>query len=269
VALILTFGPISGGHFNPAVTWQMPRKGVFLGRRFRVTSRHRSPEPSSASPQPTLCSASRCSLPRATWLGTLSWPRFFPWPRNFDRVARAQEHRQVLPLAEMPQRLANGCYAVRPWALFRWPPHGPDRTTIGPKQLSCPSTTVTHFHSPEDSHPIFLSFNFFLGCRFFSWSLPRTLRGGVCWPRGASIDVVVALVDLARAVLPLRSLKIAVAILLFAFGLYHLLRPAQPRLSRRVCGKLIRWVLTVLTSARLRKTNSPSFCDQGQSIARA
>ena len=40
----------------------------------------------------------------------------------------------------------------------------------------------------------------------------------------AAIGVVVALAGLVRAVLPLRSLKIGVAITLFAFGVYHLLR---------------------------------------------
>jgi len=45
----------------------------------------------------------------------------------------------------------------------------------------------------------------------------------------AAIGVVVALAGLFQAVLPLRSLKIAVAVVLFAFGFYHLLRHRHPR----------------------------------------
>jgi len=41
--------------------------------------------------------------------------------------------------------------------------------------------------------------------------------------------VVVALARLAQVVLPLRSLKIGVAVILFAFGLYRLLRHRHPR----------------------------------------
>jgi len=41
--------------------------------------------------------------------------------------------------------------------------------------------------------------------------------------------VVVALAGLFQAVLPLRSLKIGVAVVLFAFGFYHLLRHRHPR----------------------------------------
>ena len=44
-----------------------------------------------------------------------------------------------------------------------------------------------------------------------------------------AIGVVVALAELVQAVLPLRSLKIGVAVILFAFGLYHLLRHRHPR----------------------------------------
>jgi len=45
----------------------------------------------------------------------------------------------------------------------------------------------------------------------------------------AAIGVVVAVAGLARAVLPLRTLKIVVAVILFAFGFYHLLRHRHPR----------------------------------------
>ena len=44
-----------------------------------------------------------------------------------------------------------------------------------------------------------------------------------------AIGVVVALARLVQAVLPLRSLKIGVAVILFAFGLYRLLRHRHPR----------------------------------------
>ena len=44
-----------------------------------------------------------------------------------------------------------------------------------------------------------------------------------------AIGVVVALAGLFQAVLPLRSLKIAVAVVLFAFGFCHLLRHRHPR----------------------------------------
>ena len=44
-----------------------------------------------------------------------------------------------------------------------------------------------------------------------------------------AIGVVVALARLVQAVVPLRSLKIGVAVILFAFGLYRLLRHRHPR----------------------------------------
>jgi hypothetical protein len=44
-----------------------------------------------------------------------------------------------------------------------------------------------------------------------------------------AIGAVVALAGLAQAVLPFRSLKIGVAVILFAFGFYHLLRHRHPR----------------------------------------
>ena len=44
-----------------------------------------------------------------------------------------------------------------------------------------------------------------------------------------AIGVVVALARLAQVVLPLRSMKIGVAVILFAFGLYRLLRHRHPR----------------------------------------
>jgi len=44
-----------------------------------------------------------------------------------------------------------------------------------------------------------------------------------------SIGVVVALAGLAQTVLPMRSLKIGAAVMLFAFGCYHLLRHRHPR----------------------------------------
>ncbi|HUI41125.1 MAG TPA: hypothetical protein VL523_04065 [Terriglobia bacterium] len=44
-----------------------------------------------------------------------------------------------------------------------------------------------------------------------------------------AIGVVVALAGLVQAVLPLRSLKIGVAVILLALGFYHLLRHRHPR----------------------------------------
>ena len=44
-----------------------------------------------------------------------------------------------------------------------------------------------------------------------------------------AIGAVVALAGLAQEVLPLHSLKIGVAVILFAFGCYHLLRHRHPR----------------------------------------
>src|SRR5215469_14508382 len=44
-----------------------------------------------------------------------------------------------------------------------------------------------------------------------------------------AIGAVVALAGLAQTVLPLRSLKIGVAVILFVFGCYHLLRHRHPR----------------------------------------
>ena len=44
-----------------------------------------------------------------------------------------------------------------------------------------------------------------------------------------AIGVVVALAGLFQAMLPLRSVKIGVAVILFAFGFYHLLRHRHPR----------------------------------------
>jgi hypothetical protein len=44
-----------------------------------------------------------------------------------------------------------------------------------------------------------------------------------------AIAVVVALAGLVQAVLPMRSLKIGVAVILFAFGVYRLLRHRHPR----------------------------------------
>ena len=44
-----------------------------------------------------------------------------------------------------------------------------------------------------------------------------------------AIGVMVALAGLVQAVLPLRSVKMGVAVILFAFGFYHLLRHRHPR----------------------------------------
>jgi hypothetical protein len=44
-----------------------------------------------------------------------------------------------------------------------------------------------------------------------------------------SVSLVVALAGLVQAILPLSALKIAVAVILFAFGFYHLLRHRHPR----------------------------------------
>jgi glycerol uptake facilitator-like aquaporin len=48
VALILTFGPISGGHLIPWSPWRMPRKVGFPGRKFQATFQHKSREPLQA-----------------------------------------------------------------------------------------------------------------------------------------------------------------------------------------------------------------------------
>jgi hypothetical protein len=58
-----------------------------------------------------------------------------------------------------------------------------------------------------------------------------------------AIGVVVALAGLFQAVLPLRSLKIGVAVFLFAFGFYHLLRHRHPRYGGMQVGfgDLIVW----------------------------
>ena len=51
-----------------------------------------------------------------------------------------------------------------------------------------------------------------------------------------AIGVVVALAGLVQAVLPLRSLKIGVAVILFALGFYHLLRHRHPRFGGMQVG---------------------------------
>ncbi len=54
VALILTFGPISGAHFNPAVTLaDAVQGGLRRGRTCRRTSRPSSSAPSPGSPPRT------------------------------------------------------------------------------------------------------------------------------------------------------------------------------------------------------------------------
>jgi hypothetical protein len=53
--------------------------------------------------------------------------------------------------------------------------------------------------------------------------------GPITLGHALAIGVVVALAGLVQAVLPLRSLKIGVAVMLFAFGLYRLLRHRHPR----------------------------------------
>ena len=51
VALILTFGPISGAHFNPAVTLSIAWQGGLPWREVPAyLARASSPEPSRASP---------------------------------------------------------------------------------------------------------------------------------------------------------------------------------------------------------------------------
>ena len=59
----------------------------------------------------------------------------------------------------------------------------------------------------------------------------------------AAIGVVVALAGLFQAVLPLRGLKVGVAVVLFAFGFYHLLRHRHPRFGGMQVGfgDLIIW----------------------------
>jgi hypothetical protein len=51
-----------------------------------------------------------------------------------------------------------------------------------------------------------------------------------------AIGVVVALAGLLQAVLPLRSLKIGVAVILLALGFYHLLRHRHPRFGGMQVG---------------------------------
>ena len=51
----------------------------------------------------------------------------------------------------------------------------------------------------------------------------------ICVGHAVAIGVVVALAGLVQAMLPLRSVKIGVAVILFAFGFYHLLRHRHPR----------------------------------------
>jgi hypothetical protein len=51
-----------------------------------------------------------------------------------------------------------------------------------------------------------------------------------------AIGVVVTLAGLVQAVLPLRGLKIGVAVILFAFGLYRLLRHRHPRYGGMLVG---------------------------------
>ena len=51
-----------------------------------------------------------------------------------------------------------------------------------------------------------------------------------------AIGVVVVLAGLFQAALPLRSLKIGVAVVLFAFGFYHLLRHRHPRFGGMQVG---------------------------------
>ncbi|MFB3923811.1 MAG: hypothetical protein ACE145_18970 [Terriglobia bacterium] len=53
--------------------------------------------------------------------------------------------------------------------------------------------------------------------------------GPITVGHAAAIGVVVALAGLIQAVLPLRTLKIGVAVILFAFGIYRLLRHRHPR----------------------------------------
>src|SRR5437773_3811452 len=51
-----------------------------------------------------------------------------------------------------------------------------------------------------------------------------------------AIGVMVALAGLVQAVLPLRSLKIGVAVILFAFGFYHLFHHRHPRFGGMQVG---------------------------------
>ena len=57
------------------------------------------------------------------------------------------------------------------------------------------------------------------------WRALLPIAGG----HGLAIGAVVALAGLVQAVVPLSTLKISVAIILFAFGLYRLLRNRHPR----------------------------------------
>ncbi len=53
--------------------------------------------------------------------------------------------------------------------------------------------------------------------------------GPISLGHALSISVVIALASLVEAMLPLRTVKVGVAVVLFGFGLYHLLRHRHPR----------------------------------------
>ncbi len=53
--------------------------------------------------------------------------------------------------------------------------------------------------------------------------------GPISLGHALSISVVIALAGLVEAMLPLRTVKVGVAVVLFGFGLYHLLRHRHPR----------------------------------------
>ncbi len=75
VALILTFGPISGAHFNPAVTLADASQGGLPWREVPAYSARRCWAPLPASPSPTSCSSSRrsSSPPSTAATGSRSW----------------------------------------------------------------------------------------------------------------------------------------------------------------------------------------------------
>jgi hypothetical protein len=66
VALILTFGPVSGAHFNPAVTLAEAWQGGLAVVTSSPTSPPSSEEASPASPLPTPCLGSPSSPGRCT-----------------------------------------------------------------------------------------------------------------------------------------------------------------------------------------------------------
>jgi hypothetical protein len=68
-----------------------------------------------------------------------------------------------------------------------------------------------------------------LGMQEQSSSAVWRALGPISVGHALSVSLVVALAGLVQTILPLSTLKIAVAVTLFAFGFYHLLRHRHPR----------------------------------------